>query len=191
MKNWQIPPELRPPHRGGEPDDPNPDPGDPNPDPGDPNPDPGDPNPDPGDPNPGHVAQKRSAADWKILVSLISTLFLSTSYGQDSSWICASQKADIPNKYFVVEIATDLSACTYPKQKVLISKIGAPNFWMCNFAYIGAPSGYVVAEESAVQTCGCKAPAKDGSGKVYCFGNEPEGKKGWPTILVHKLPSER
>jgi len=117
-------------------------------------------------------------------------LFLSTSYGQDSSWICASQKADIPNKYFVVEIATDLSACTYPKQKVLISKIGAPDFWMCNFAYIGAPSGYVVAEESTVQTCGCKAPAKDGYGKIYCFGNEPEGKKGWPKVLVHKLPSE-
>lgn len=184
MKNWRILPELRPPRPGGEPDDPYPDLDDPNPDSSDPSPDPGDPNPD-------HVSRKRSAANWKILISLTSMLFLSTSYGQNSSWICASQKADIPNKYFVVEIATDLSACTYPKQKVLISKIGAPNFWMCNFAYIGAPSGYVIAEESTVQTCGCKAPARDGSGKVYCFGIEPEGKKGWPKMLVHKLPSER
>lgn len=63
MQNPEKSPELRPPHRGGEPDDPNPDPGDPNPDPGDPNPDPGDLNPDPGDPNPGHTARKMPTSE--------------------------------------------------------------------------------------------------------------------------------
>jgi hypothetical protein len=102
-------------------------------------------------------------------------------------WICAGQKADIPSGYFVYEIATDLNTCAYPKQNMLVSKISASDFWMCDFANIGTPPGYVVTQESKVQTCGWKVPAKDGHGKVYCSGNEPEGKKGWPKILVHKV----
>lgn len=123
----------------------------------------------------------------KLSILLAVTLFSNYSYGQDSSWICASQKTDIPTGYFAVEIATDLTACSYPKQKVLISKIKAPDFWMCSFDNIGAPSGYVVIQESKDQPCGCKAPTKNGDGKVYCFPTGPEGSLGWPKMLVHKL----
>jgi hypothetical protein len=130
---------------------------------------------------------KKTSAYWKVALALTSALFFSSSYGQGSMWICAGQKADIPSGYFVYEIATDLNTCAYPKQNMLVSKISASDFWMCDFANIGTPPGYVVTQESKVQTCGCKVPAKDVHGKVYCSGNEPEGKKGWPKILVHKV----
>lgn len=122
-----------------------------------------------------------------ILLTLLSLAFFRHSFAQDALWICASAKTEVPPSYFVKEIAKDLTACSFPKQKMLILKVKSDNFWMCNFQNMGAPAGYVVVEESKVSTCGCQTPARDGVGKVYCFGSQPEGKQGWPEVAVHKL----
>lgn len=123
----------------------------------------------------------------KILTLTITAIFLNCSYGKDSLWICANQKSDIPDGYYVVEISKDLSACAYNKQNMLISKVKDNKFWMCNFVNMGAPSGYVITRESKVETCGCQAPLQDGYGKVYCFPTGSEGHSGWPKVSVLKL----
>jgi len=122
-----------------------------------------------------------------VLSSLLNLIFICQSFAQDALWICASTKTEIPSGYYVKEIAKDLTACSFPKQNMLIIKVKSDKFWICNFQNMGAPTGYVVVEESKVSTCGCQTPARDGTGKVYCFGSQPEGKQGWPEVAVHKL----
>ena len=121
-------------------------------------------------------------------ISLIA--FSGQSVAQESMWICAGHRTEIPSGYYVHEIAKNLTLCNFPNQKMLIAKVKSQNFWMCNFQNMGAPAGYVITEESKVQTCGCQTPAKDGAGQVYCFGNKPETMQGWPMVLVRKLSAQ-
>lgn len=108
-----------------------------------------------------------------------------------SSWICASQKVDIPNGYYVAEISADLDDCEYPKQRVLIREINYSTFWMCNFDYMGVPAEYEATQTNAGSTCGCRELAKAANGKTYCFTIGARGFLGWPIISVSKHYSKR
>lgn len=103
-----------------------------------------------------------------------------------SSWICASQKADIPDGFFVAEIDADLNFCAYPKQHVLIREINYSAFWMCNFDYIGVPAGYAITQTSAGATCGCREPAQAANGKTYCSTIGARDLLGWPMLSISK-----
>lgn len=122
----------------------------------------------------------------RILILLVGTLFVNFSYSAETAWFCASKKTDIPDGYVTVEIAEDLDACEYPNQGILIKQVNDANFWMCNFDYIGAPSGYVVTQTSTNSTCGCRELARTDNGRKYCSTIGARGFLGWPMILVRK-----
>lgn len=103
-----------------------------------------------------------------------------------SSWICASQKTDIPSGYYVADISADLDACEYPKQKILIRETNYSTFWMCNFDYMGVPAGYEATQTNPGATCGCRELAQAANGKTYCSTIGARGLLGWPMISVSK-----
>lgn len=108
-----------------------------------------------------------------------------------SSWICASQKADIPEGHYVSDISPDLDACEYPKQRVLVREVNSSTFWMCDYDNTGAPAGYISTQTHPESSCGCRELAKAPNGKPYCHTVGSRNLLGWPIISVTKNYSRR